>query len=428
MGVNLTTQLANIDPTAPIVKYSAELRRMAIPKSIYTNLRAKYTIYKGQAMAIPNAIYSVISAQDRANANSINVLMKPPIRANILRGRAMALTTEVGPTLLNAQLYRNNYRFVVEDEPGYGEDKIDAAPYRLYQTHVQDLSPHAAAEEDLEIHMSLLESFGWNLMAGSTVNVCPAQWNRNFYVVNCPMANQPAFNPVYATYTNNIVSAIDRAAGGNGLGSSNFVQTAAQMLNGNQLDSALRWAHRRRMIPLTIAGRAAYVLTISMLQAQRFSDPAFTDSMGSRWVQYNNLSSEVQKWYGIIGKWQSAVGADVYIVVDDRLATLLPSGTAAPFGLAPGYMWPTDVDLRNLDNPLVRDACVLHAMGSIVKLEPEAMHLIEDTYDYGIRNGKGYAGNRGIQQLQFDTTPVDPTGASRYYGGSAIIVCGRSET
>lgn len=427
MGVSLTNMLSTIDPTAPVVKYSSELRRRSIPKSIYTNIRGDSVIYKGQAMAIPNGIYTTISAADRSNANSINILLKPPINANIIRGRGGYVGNEVAPTLFNGRLYRNNYGFVVQDEPGYGEDKLDAAPYKLYQEHVNDLYPHAAAEEDLEIHMALLESYGWNLMAGSTVNVCPAQWSRNFYVVNCPITQQPAFNPVYATYTNNIVAAIDIAAGGNGSGNSGFVQTNAQMINGNQLDNALRYFHRRRLIPLDIGGRSAYVLTISMLQAQRFSDPAFNDSMGSRWIQYNQLSSDTQKWYGIIGKWQSAVGADVYIVVDDRLATLLPSGTAQPFGLAPGYVWPTDDDLRNLDLPLIRDACVLHGKGALVKLDAEPMHLIQDDYDYQKRKGKGYAGVRGIQQLQFDTSPVDATGVSRYYGGSAVIVCGRVE-
>jgi len=339
----------------------------------------------------------------------------------------MYLGTEIAPTLLNARIYRNNYGIVFQDTPGYGEDKLDAAPYRLYEEHVKDLAPHGASEEDLEIHMALLESYGWNLMAGSTVNVCPAQWNRNVFVVNCPVRQQPVFNPTYATFTNNIVRSIDIAAGGNGSGNSGFVQTNAQMLNGNQLDNALRWAHRSRLIPLTIEGRSAYVLTISMLQAQRFSDPAFTDSMGSRWVQYNQLSSTTQKWYGIIAKWQSAVGADVYIVVDDRLATALPTGSSAPFGLAPGYMWPTDNDLRNLNNPLVRDVCILHGAGAIVKWDAEPMHLIQDDYDYKRRNGKGYSGVRGIQQLQFDTSPVDPTGASRYYGGSALLICGRVE-
>ena len=427
MGVSLTTQLTNIDPTATVVKYSSELRRMAIPKDIYTNVRGDHIIYKGQAMAIPNGIYTKISAEDRSNANSINVILKLPIRANVIRGRGIAIGTEVAPQLRNSRIFRNNYRFVVHDEPGYGEDKLDAAPYKLYQEHVKDLSPHAAAYEGLEIRMALLESNGWSLQAGSTVNVCPAQWNPNFYVMNCPMLNQPAFSPVWATYTNNIVSSIDLAAGGNGLGSSNFVQTNPQMISGNGIDSCLRWGHRRRLTPLTIEGRSAYVLTISMLQAQRFSDPAFNDSMGSRWIQYNQLSSEIQKWYGIIGKWQSAVGADVYIVVDDRLPTLLPTGSAAPFGLTPGYMWPTDVDLRNLGTALVRDACILHGAGAVVNWDAEAMHLIQDDYDYQIRRGKGYAGVRGIQLLQFDTSPVDATGVSRYYGGSAIVVCGRVE-
>lgn len=434
MGVVNYSQLATIDPTAPVVKYSSELRRQAIPRDIYTNLRGDHIIYQGQRTAIPNGIYTKMKASDLAGANSVNVLMKLPIRANILRGNAVAMGTEIPPDLLNSRIYRNNYRFVVQDTPGYGENRLDAEPYRLYQEHANDLAPHAAAEEGKEIRMALLESNSWNLMAGSTVNVCPAQWNRNFYVIGCPMPNQPQFNPTWATYTNNIVSAIDRAAGGNGTGNSGFVQTAPQMLTCNDLDNICRWAMLQgaqfgnRLIPLVKDGRSCFVLSVSALGAHRFSDPNFVDSGGDRWTTAGQLvNKEIQDWYGIYGRYRAAAGADIYVVLDERLPTLLPSGSAPPFGLAPGYMWPTDVDLRNLTNAFVRDAMILHGAGSIVNWEPEKLHMIHQDWDYSVRNGVGYAGNRGIQQLQFDTSPVDPTGANRYYGGSAIIVGGRAE-
>jgi len=170
------------------------------------------------------------------------------------------------------------------------------------------------------------------------------------------------------------------------------------------------------------------VLTISQVQAAYFSNPNFVDTLGERWTSYARFAQSgdiAQNWYGVLGKWMSAAGADIYVVMDERLATLLPSGTAEPFGLTAHYMWPTDNDDRRLDNALVRDAMVLHGAGAIVKLEPEPMHYINDKYDYAIRNGYGYAGVRGIQQLQFDTTPVDATGVGREYFGSALVIGGR---
>jgi len=424
MGANVAqyTQLTNLDSNAVIRRFSTELRRKAILKSIYTHLRGETLLYKGQEMAIPDGIYTKIKTSDLAGANNVRIVMKENITGNIIRGRGVALGTEIAPAIKTGTIYRNNYRFVVQDEPGYGEDKLDAAPYRLYQEHVNGLAPHAAAEEDLEIHMALVETYGWNLMAGSTINVCPSQWNRNCYVIGA--ANQPLFHPNYATYTNRIASAINNAAGGDG----RFAQSSRQMLTGVTMDNILRWALRRRMKPLTIGGRHAFVMTISPIGAQRFSDPGFADSMASRWTTAGQITNEkVQNWYGLLGKWQSAVGADIYVVVDERHATLLVSGSSEPFGMTAGYVWPTDNDLRNLDNDETRDVYVLHGMGALVNWEAEPLHLIQDDYDYDIRKGKGYAGVRGIQQLQFDTNPSSSDGSGREYWGSAMIIAGRYE-
>lgn len=424
MGVRIVTPLSQLHAQAPITKWSTELRRKAIARDIYVNLKSETIVYKGQQLSIPAGIYTKISGQVQSGANNIRVVLKMPINANILRGRTPAMGREVPPVIKVGSLYRGNYRFVVQSEPGYGEDKEDAKPFQLYQRHVDDLGPHAASEEGLEIRQGLLETRGWNLWAGSTAAVCPPQWSRNFFVLGCPMNQQPAFHPVYATYTNRIVRSMNIASGNTGT----FPQTAAQMLTGNALDTVVRWAFRRRMSPLTIESRSAYVLTVSQLGAQRFSDPTFTDSLGNRWVAQGRIVNEkVQNWYGLQGKYVSAAGATVYIVVDDRLPTILPTGTAEPFGLQAGYIWPTDDDRRNLDNELVRDAMILHGAGAIFNFEPQKMLMIHQDWDYMLRNGAGYTGVRGIQQLQFDLSPNDPTGAAREYFGSAILVGGRAE-
>jgi len=427
MGVQNYNGLVTLNPQAVITKYSNDLRRQAILRDIYTNVRGEDIIYQGQRLSIPNGIYTKMKASDVSGANNVRVILKIPVNANILTANTVALGAEVAPVIRSGTLYRNNYRFVVQAPPGYGEHRLDAQPYGLYEEHVRDLAPHAAAEEGLEIRMALVETYGWNLRFGSTIAVCPQQFNRNFFVSGLSVNQQPVFHPTWQTYTNRICQAIDLAAGGDGLGSSNWQQRVTEMLNGNTLDSLMRWALRRRMTPLTIDGRSAFVLTISQLQAQRFSDPSVADSMGARWTAQNNLTEHIQNWYGVIGKYVSATGADIYCVVDERLPTLWPTGSALPFGLAAGYVWPTDNDLRNLAQDNVRDACILHGKGALVNLEPERMHMIHQDWDYDVRNGAGYAGNRGIQQLQFDTSPADATGASRLYFGSAVVVCSRAE-
>jgi|GEM_PF-2530215 len=427
MGVRNYTSLNTLSGGSLVVrKFSNTLRRRAIPKSIYANITGERIIYKRQELSMPSDVIVRLAPEEIGGANNVRVGLKMEVDANILRGNAVAMGTEIPPIVKNGTLYRNNYRIVFQDKPGYGEHKLDAEFYKLYETHAKDLAPHAAAEEDLEIHMGLIETYGWNLMAGSTQNVCPAQWNRHCYVANgaTDIFHQPQFHPNWATYTNRIVSAMDTASGGTGT----FPQTAAQMLSGRVMDDLVRFAFLRRLWPLSIEGNQAFVLTISQLQAARFTNPRFIDTLGSRYTRVDDIKDhKVQNWYGIQGKWESAAGATIYIVRDDRLATLIPSGTAEPFGLEAGYMWPTANDQRQLENPLVRDASILHGAGSLYLMEPEKMHMISQDWDYNVRNGVGYAGNRGYQHLQFDTTPVDPTGAQREYFGSVLVVLGRVE-
>lgn len=426
MGVRNYGSLNDLSGGSLVVrKFSNTLRRRAIPKSIYANITGERIIYKRQEMAMPSAVIERLSPEEIGGATSVRVGLKMEPNANIIRGNGVAMGTEIPPVVKSGTLYRNNYRIVFQDKPGYGEHKIDAEFYRLYEEHVKDLAPHAAAEEDLEIHMGLVETNGWNLQAGSTQNTCPAQWNRHCYVGGVSSVwDQPAFHTNLATYTNRIVSAMDTASGGAGL----FSQTAGQMLSGKMLDDLIRFAFMRRLWPLMIGGNQAFVLTISQLQAARFANPRYVDTLGSQYTRVDDIKdSKVQNWYGLLGKWMSAAGADIYIVRDDRLATLIPGGTGEPYSLQAGYMWPIANDQRQLNNPITRDASILHAAGALYLLEPEKMHMISQDWDYNVRNGVGYAGNRGYQQMQFDRTPVDPTGVDREYFGSVLVVLGRAE-
>lgn len=426
-GVSQYTSLSSKNADLVRTIFSGKLRRKAIPKDIYKDIRADRVIYKRQELQIPGDVIMPVTPEAQTTGTVLRVGLKLPINANIIRGNGVAMGTEVPPLVRSGSLYRNNYRFVVQDKPGYGEHRLDGEYMRLYESHVSDLAPHAAAEEGLEIRMSLVETFGWNLQAGSTATTCTAHWNPNVYVAGIDLRNQPDFHPNLTTYTNRIVSAMDTASGGNGA----FAQTPAQMLSGKIMDDLARRAFAKRMWPLMIGGQQAFILTISQLQAARFSNSNFTDTLGARWIQYAQLTNpKVQSWNGLLGVWKSAVGADIYVVRDDRLPTLLPSGSAEPYGLQALYMWPTDNDLRRLENETIRDASILHGAGAVALLEPEKMHMISQDWDYNVRNGVGYAGNRGYQLMRFDvpsTHPLFAGGTQHMYFGSMLVVLGRAE-
>ena len=426
MGLRNYDSLETINSALPVRKFSRKLRRRAVLKDIYApgvGAAGEDILFKRQEISIPNAIYTKISPEDLSGANTARIALKMDLDGDILRGNTVALGREVRPDVKSGDLFRANYRFVAQDEPGYGENRLDAEWYQLYQEHVKDLAPHAEAETGLEIRQALVETFGWNMWVKAT---CTPRWSRHFYVAGITsIYNQPAFHPNLATHTNRIVGAMDTASGGNGL----FAQTAAQMLSGKVMDDLARFAVYRKLWPLYMNGKQCFILTISELQAVRFSNPAFADTLGNRWVAQNRLQNDpAQNWIGLLGKWTSAAGCDIYVVIDYRLPTLIPTGTSEPWGLRAGYVWPQQRDLRELENPLVRDASILHGAGAVVNWEPEKMHFVVQDWDYGVRLGKGYAGVRGVQQLQYDSTPVDPTGRGREYFGSCVVVLGRDET
>ena len=163
---------------------------------------------------------------------------------------------------------------------------------------------------------------------------------------------------------------------------------------------------------------------VSELQSTIFADPTWSANTGGAvWIQRNELPDRIQKWHGIIGKFEGTIGADIYVVTDPKCPTLIPSGTAAPFGLRSGYVWMGDVDRRQRNNPNVRDACFLLGQAAVAKWDAEPLHFITQDDDYDKIEGHGVAGVRGIQRVEFDQQSPDAT--SREYYGSLVVVMAR---
>lgn len=398
-----------------IAGYNRVLRARATLKDIYTNHTG---LFKRTEMGMPNAIYMKVDEGQTRGTNNITITMKLPLTGAVVRGNRRLSGTEEDPNTVTAHVYRNQYKKAVKGEE-YGVRYLDQVDYGLFQQHVRDLGAWAREYEGLEIRMAYLERYGHTLQDGDTQAVCVPEWTPHIFVQGAADLQQPAFDPNGVIYTNNIVNAILNANGG-----ALTPQAQAHGITFRMLNKLAEMAMDEFIIPLQIGGQDAYILTISPRAAAMFTDPTWvTNNLGSQWTDYNRLSDKVQNWYGVIGKFMSSSGADIYIVVDPRCPTVLPSGSAEPFSLRAGYVWPGDVDLRNLANPATRDVYTLHGRAGICNWEPEKMHFVSQDDDYGRILGDGLAGVRGIMQVQYDSENPDAT--TREYYGSISVIAGR---
>ena len=179
-------------------------------------------------------------------------------------------------------------------------------------------------------------------------------------------------------------------------------------------------------MPLEIDGNDAFILTMSALNASVFGDPTVSNSHGDIWTDSNRLSETVQNWYGVIGKFKSTIGCDIYVVTDPKTPSVLPGGSSPPYTLFAGYMEPGDTDNRNHSDTKTKDVGILLGKGALVEWEPEPLHFVKHEDDYGRVLGTGIAGTRGIQLLTFDS--ATQTATSIEYYGSMLVFMSRFTT
>jgi len=254
------------------------------------------------------------------------------------------------------------------------------------------------------------------MIDGDLLGVVSQKWNPNIFIAGATDSDQPDYDSTNQDFINNIVLSMWTV--GNSL--SNVQAGAATFRMMNKI--ALR-ALAKKLMPLEIGGNQAFVLVMSPLSASIFADPTMggssgTQTMGQVWVDYERLSEKVQNWYGVIGKFITTIGVDIYVVVDHKCPSCEPGGSAAPFTLTPRYVIEGDIDNRQnttAGETKNKDICVLLAKGALVEWEPEKLHMVKHEDDYGRILGTGYAGVRGIMRLEFDaTTATDDT--MEYYG------------
>jgi len=402
--------LGQLPAASRLTAYDKKIQTRATLKDVYVNHTG---LFSRNDQSIPDGIYTTVDQMSNSSANKINITMKLPLTGSVVTGNDRLLGNEVSPSTKSGTLYRNNYKYAVRTET-YNTRKLDQDYIGLYDMHVKDLGVHAAQFEGKQIRQAILKRYPNDMIAGDLLGDISQAWNPHVYVQGATDINQPDYDSTNQDNINNIVTAIESVSG-------SFIQNQAGAANFRMINRIALRALDKKIMPLTLEGNDAYVLTVSPLSATMYTDPTLSASAGGVWTDANRLSEKVQNWYGILGKFKTTIGVDIYITVDPKCPTVMPGGSAAPFTLTPGFMDEGDVDNRNYSSGNTRDCGILHGKGTLVKWEPEKLHMVSHMDDYDRIKGTGYAGTRGIQMLVFDSPTATDT-SFEYYGSMLCIM------
>jgi len=403
---------ARLPVNSRVLAYNTELQMRGNIDDIYCSLPMGQYNRKNESWPMDSIFASVTDPK----SSRTRITLKENLALPGTSGQTPARGTEEDFRTLDMTTWQDNYRKVVPAKT-YGLLDMEKAQYSLMEKHKDGLGLWNGEEKGLRIRQSFMERYDLN-MANATSNVWSQiqpllSWNPNVFIPGLGVTVGGAFQPVWssnrATHTNNIVQGLIRTGG---LG-----QFIGRTLTAPVLEDISNYALARRLKRLKIPGLPTgygFVLTVSELQAALLSNPTVaTNNLGSLYVSYERLNDTVQKWRGVIGSYN-----DILIICDPRQPTLVPTGSAAPFGLTAGYMVWDSTDQRNRTNANVKDTAFLHGAGSIVRVEGEKLHFIRDSQDYDFRNGVGTAGVRGFQLPIF----TDADGNMVYDCGALIIL------
>lgn len=402
--------LSQLPAASRMTAYDKKLQMRATLKDIYVNLPG---LFSRNDQSIPNGVYVKIDSMSNSSANKINITMKLPLTGSPVPGNERLLGNEVSPSTKSGTLYRNNYKFAVRTEQ-WNSRKLDQEYLGVYDQHVRDLGLHAAQFHGKQIRQALVKRYPNDMIAGDLVGEISQLWNPHVFVQGLADTEQPAYDATNQDFINNIADAMYAVT-------NSWDQSQAGAANFRMLNKIALRALDKKLMPLDIEGNDAFILSISPLSASIYTDPVLTGSHGAVWTSFNRLSDKVQNWYGVIGKFKTSIGVDIYVTVDPKCPTVLPGGSAAPWTLTPGFMDEGDVDNRNLSNTKTRDIGILLGKGALAEWEPEKLHMVKHEDDYGRILGTGYAGVRGVQMLTFDS-PTKTDTSIEYYGSMLCIM------
>jgi hypothetical protein len=385
--------------------FSRLLQQKALQEDIFVKLNENY----GPGYpSIPDAIYltvdNVITEENSHKLGMIMPLSGPATYGNVQNqvGREERQVTK------SVTIYKNDYSHAVTNQL-FGIDAQDKRFYKLLEKETEQLGLYFKELKGVWIRQCLLERYSENLFLASPTNAFVSrEWSPNWYIKNLADTAQPTFSQSNVTFTNRIGVALNSA--GTGANATLDFQYLAALEH-----QAL---YVKKIKPITVSGKTTYIVTVPARQAVSLKNPFVTGSFGNAWVQYNRLSDKEMNWPNVLGRFGTLL-----LVEDPRSPTLLVGGSAEPFSLTPGYLYPGENDMRS-DSLLARDIGYLIGNAAMIEWEAERLHFeIEQALTYNKRRGHGAFGTCGFNQVQYDLDTT--TATSREQFSSIVLAFGR---
>jgi hypothetical protein len=316
-------------------------------------------------------------------------------------------------TIEYMQVYYNEYsQGVMGEKWGKNFNQLDV--FKYYAGEQPRLSRWFAEDLDRQYHEALLEKYSWVLADKSpTSGTCTQTLNPNWFIANLDPASQPTYSSgVSGSGFNATVNTAFQAA-----------DTGTNGVNANidldyliYLDSFART--NKKIKPVTIGGKQSYVVLLPSAQYYKLLRVT-NGQLGSIWQQVSSLTSEEQKFPGILGRVMSLV-----LVEDTRYPTLECTAGYNDNLQTIEYVLPGNIDSRNkavyaADSNAAWDIGFLLGAGAIVDWTAKPLHFEMEEDEYGKRYGKAAFTERGIQLGC--TYDIDTVGnATKNFGSIAL--------
>jgi len=389
--------------------FSRILEEKALPDDIFVQLSENY--YEKARQAIPDSIYMTVSdVQTYEHSHRLGMIM--PLSGAATYGNLTSqVSREENQVTKSVTIYKNDVSHAVTNQL-FGIDAQDKKYYALLERETEQLGKYFKELKGVHIRQALLERYSENLfLASPTSTIVSRQWTPNWYIKGIANTSQPTFSQTNQTFTNNIVRAL------NNQGNSN-------LLDFKYLLALQNYALYQRLIKQAKnggkGGSVGYVVTVPERQAVFLRDPTIDNSFGDQWVRYNRMNDEAMNWPNVLGRF-----GNMLLCEDPRNPTLLPGGSAAPYSLTAGYLFPGLNDQRsNATN--AKDVGFLIGLNAIIDWNAEPLHYeIENANTYGKRRGHGAFGTYGVQNCQYDLDTTSAT--SREQFNSINLIFSRSQ-
>jgi len=407
---------ADLDADLRINLFLTTVQKEALPEEIFDTLAMDMVYSSGKKPPpIPDSIYWRLDAKSDGAWQVRIPLIKELSGTPNLGSNADPRLNEEDRLMKYFTAYYTDVSHAVSNQK-YGIEAIIKKPYGIFEDRARALGRFFKQYFGVMRRQALLEAHSENL--GEAPHFLADAWGYNWYIPNITDEDQPAYDNTYATFTNNIVTALTAAGTGTlAAGSVHFFNRLERYARDEMLITPKKFED----------GTDGYVFLIpSPTWTWLLNSNAGVATFGALWRDVSNFSDDAKKMYpGLLGQYQG-----IRFCIDPRYPTLTLGGSAsggsgggAAYTMAAQYRLMGRADDGSSDprdkTETARMVGFLLGQGALLEWQPEQMHWEWEYEQYDKYFGSGVFFDIGIMQPLFDNG--DESDTSMQQDSSCIV-------